>query len=101
MTRWVGRQLLVDLLDQVHRQNLAVGLARGGGRAVARADGDGERMNSRLLDELDRLVGVGQGEISPDPTPSSIPAERRPSSPSTVTPTACACSTTSRVTCTL
>ena len=58
------RELLVDLLDHVHREHRAVGLARELVGAVARADGDRERVDAGLLDELDRLVGVGQVDLA-------------------------------------
>ena len=57
-------QLLVDLLDQVHREHVAVGLGRELVRAVARADRDRERVDAGLLDEVDRLVGVGEVHLA-------------------------------------
>src|SRR5581483_5786274 len=53
-------KLAVDLLDQVHRQHLARGLAGELVRAVTRPDRDRERVDPRPLDEVDRLVRVGQ-----------------------------------------
>ena len=54
------RQLLVDLLDDMHRQDRAVGLAGELVGAVRGAHGDGERIDLGLGDELHRLVRVGQ-----------------------------------------
>ncbi len=54
------RQLLVDFLDDVHREDLAVRLARELVGAVRGAHGDGERIDLGFLDELHGLVGVGQ-----------------------------------------
>ena len=93
-------QALVDLLDQVHRQHLAVGLAVELVGAVAGADRDGERVDAGR-GRRTRPPGRGRsGAPAPEPTPSSMPPSV-PSSPSTVTPLAWAASTTSRVTATL
>src|SRR4051812_10773916 len=52
-------QLLVDLLDEVHCEDVARRLLRELVRAVARADSDRERVDAGLRDEVDRLVGIG------------------------------------------
>jgi hypothetical protein len=54
------RQLAVDFLDHVHRQDLAVRLAREFVGAVRGAHGDGERIDLRLLDEFHGLIRIGQ-----------------------------------------
>ena len=53
-------QLLVDRDDAVHRQHFAVGLASELVGSVAGADGDGQGIDARLLDEILGLVGIGQ-----------------------------------------
>ncbi len=53
-------QALVDLLDHVHGQDVAVRLARELVGPVAGAHGDGQGVDAGALDELDRLVGIGQ-----------------------------------------
>jgi hypothetical protein len=50
----------VDLLDAVDRQDVAGGLAGELVGAVAGADGDGQRVELRALDEVGGLLGVGQ-----------------------------------------
>ncbi len=55
-----GRQLLVDLLDNVHRQNLAIRLFGELVSAVARPDGDRKGVHPGPLHELDRLIRVGE-----------------------------------------
>ena len=64
MTMCVSRQLLVDLLDQVHREHLARRLRRELVGAVAGADRDGERVDAGLLDEVDGLVRIGEVNLA-------------------------------------
>ncbi len=54
------RQALVDFADPVHGQDFAIRLARELVGAVAGADGDGQRVDAGLLDEIDGLVRVGE-----------------------------------------
>ena len=54
------RELLVDLLDAVHRQHFAGGLARELVGAVAGAHRDGERVDAGAGHEVDRLIGIGE-----------------------------------------
>ncbi len=53
-------QTAMDLLDHVHGQHLAVGLAGELVGAVRGAHGDGQRVDLGLAHELHRLVGIGQ-----------------------------------------
>ena len=109
MTRWVFGQAAVDLLDHVHGQHRAVGLARELVGAVAGAHGDGQRIDLGVVDEVHGLVGIGQqlvvAELALDAVAVFLLAACRissepstPSSPSTETPTQWAMSTTRRVT---
>ena len=54
------REPAVDLLDPVHRQHVAVGLAGELVGPVAGADGHGQGIDTRLGDEPLGLVGIGQ-----------------------------------------
>ena len=102
----------VDRLDALDGEHVAGRLALELVGAVRRADGDRQRVALRLIDEARRLVGIGQ-ELRrataclrrrgrPPCRRLSVSSEpRQPSSPSTETPTACASSTTLRVTATL
>jgi hypothetical protein len=98
------RDARVDLLDALDGEDVA---GRRTGElvgAVGGADGDGERVDAGLLDEVGGLFRVGQQlavtSVPSAPEPSSSPAwpvssePRQPSSPSTETPQACAMSTT-------
>ena len=53
-------QPAVDLLDHVHGEDRAVGLAGELVGAVRGAHGDGQRVDLRLGDEFDGLVRVGE-----------------------------------------
>ena len=87
-------QPFVDLLDAVHREDIAGRLLRELVRAVARADRDGQRVDARVLDELLGLVRVGEqlivregSSVAPWPSSCSPPPvssePRQPNSPST------------------
>ena len=54
------RQPAVDLFDAIHRQHFAGGLARELVRAVAGADGDGQRVDARFGDEPLGFVRIGE-----------------------------------------
>src|SRR5215207_1590258 len=58
------RQPLVDLLDDVHRQDLPVRLLGELVRPVARPDGDCQGVHPRALDELDRLIRLRQVHLA-------------------------------------
>ena len=60
MTRCVFGSLRVDLLDHVHGEDVAVGLAGELVGAVAGAAGDRQRVDLGARDEVDGLVGIGQ-----------------------------------------
>ncbi len=53
-------QAAMDLLDHVHRQHRAIGLAREFVGAMAGAHGDGQRIDAGLVHEIDGLIGIGQ-----------------------------------------
>jgi hypothetical protein len=53
-------QAVVDRLDHVHRQNVAIGLSRELIGAVACPAGNGKRIAAGAQHETDRLVRVGQ-----------------------------------------
>ncbi len=57
-------QAAVDVLDDLHVEDVAVGLARELVGTVARADRDGEGVDARALDELLRLRGVGEVDLT-------------------------------------
>jgi hypothetical protein len=59
-----GRQPLVDLLDDVHREHVPVRLAGELVGPVARADGDRQSIHPGPLDELDRLVRVRKVDLT-------------------------------------
>ena len=50
----------MDFFDAIHREHFARGLARELVRAVAGADGDGQRIDARFGDEAFGFVGVGE-----------------------------------------
>ena len=111
MTRCVDRNARMDRLDAFDVEDIAGRRPRELVRAVRRADRDRERIDAGFRDEIGGLIGIGQQlrmiEHAFGAEPSSSPAvpvssePRQPSSPSTDTPTACAMSTTRRVTVTL
>ena len=53
-------QAAVNFLDDIHRQNRAIGLARELIGAVRRAHGDGQRVDLGLRDEIGGLRRIGQ-----------------------------------------
>ena len=53
-------QLGVDRLDPLHGQHVAGRLARELVSAVAGSDRDGQGIDARALNEVDRLIGVGE-----------------------------------------
>ena len=54
------RQLLVDLLDHIHGEHFAIGLAGELVGAVGGAHGDGERIDLGGLDEFHGFIRIGQ-----------------------------------------
>jgi hypothetical protein len=54
------RGACVDRLDHVHRQDVAIGLARELVGAVRRAAGDRQRVDLGAKHEIERLVRIGQ-----------------------------------------
>ena len=54
------RQTAVDLLDDVHGEDIAIRLAAEFVSAVRRAHRDGERIDLGRADEIDCLGGIGQ-----------------------------------------
>ena len=52
--------VLVDLLDALHREHIAGGLARELVGAVAGAHRDRERVDAGAGHEIDRLIGIGE-----------------------------------------
>ena len=53
-------QAAVDLLDHIHGQHRAVGLAREFVGAMAGAHGDGQCVDLGLVHEIDGLIGIGE-----------------------------------------
>src|SRR5262249_22821531 len=96
------RQPLVDLPDQLDVQDVLARFVVELVGAVRGAEGHPQRIDSGPLDELHRLVGVGEmgARVAPRACPSSMPP-MVPSSASTDTPRGWAISTTWRVTRTL
>ena len=64
MTRCVSGSRRVDLFDQVHREHVAGRVLGELVGAVARPDRHRECVDPGALDELDRLIGVGQVHLA-------------------------------------
>ncbi len=77
------RQLLLNGLDAIEVQPLRAGELIG---AVRRADGHGQRVAARALDELDGLVGIGQAGVFGRTEMSSSTPPSMPNSASTESP---------------